>query len=193
MTDTAPTSMQPGLLDFVDYDPVRPHPMFTEPQIAYIRMIENYLSPEELDIVHKLERFRIDLKSGDVLCEEIPGLRSSSNVMVIYIQRSSDKPYPEMMEHTIDTIAGEPMGPDMFKRLAPPFKISIGREQPFYPIEFGGYFESWREKASAAAKSLGVATGEWHLGKFVTSDDRVLALAALRIEGMGPSTDRRSW
>ena len=102
MTNTAPTSKQPGLLDFVDYDPVRPHPMFTEPQIAYIRMIERYLSPAELDVVRKLERFRINSKSGDVLCDEMPGLRSSSNVMVIYIQRSSDKPYPEMMENTME-------------------------------------------------------------------------------------------
>ena len=81
----------------------------------------------------------------------------------------------------------------MFKRLVPPFKISIGREPPFYPIEFGGYFEKWREKASSAAKSLGVATGEWHMGKFVTSDDRVFPLAALRIEDIGPKTDQRSW
>ena len=193
MNDDAPKVDSTGFFDFVDYDPVRPHPMFTAPQIAYIHKIEDYLSQPELDVVRKIERFRIDLKTGIVRRDEVPGLRSLPGEMVIYIQRSSDKPYPKMMEKTIDTIAGEPMGPDMFKRLVQAYKVTVGDEPPFYPVKFGGYFDKWRAKTNEAAAALGVATGEWDQGKFTISDGRVLPLAATRIEAAGADTDLRAW
>lgn len=181
MGELEETKRQP-FFHYVKYVREDPHPKFTAFQLGFIRSIDEFLTPQEVDAVSEVESFEIRLEDGDVICSEVPGLRPQRGDFEVWVQRTSGERFAKFMEKVMDHIEAHPCGPKWFLRFITPFRILIKGIGTFYPLNCGPGDIERRDRVRRRMAEVGALTGEFENGKFVLSDGRVFPVAAMRIE-----------
>ena len=164
--------------NYIVYNHADPSPDFTPEKILYIESFKSDFLDEEVKQIRSMERFALNLNTGGVGGDEIPGIRKKPTEMYVYFKRFSGASWRSNVKTLMDSI------PDNFgdkgRCLIPMCRATLPNGDRFYPMTLLGDHDEWRRQIRQAATQCNTNLAAFEKGRFVVSDGRVLSFSELK-------------
>ncbi|MCW6511413.1 hypothetical protein [Lichenifustis flavocetrariae] len=143
------TELPPLPSNFIVYDHDNPSPYFPPEKVVYIESFTTDFSDEEVKQIRAMERFALNLNTGGVGGDEIPGIREKPTEMYLYFKRFSDASWRADVKALMDSI------PDSFEDkgrcLVDMSRATLPNGDRYYPMTLLGDHEEWKRHLQQAA------------------------------------------
>ena len=175
--NTNMTALPPLPSNFVVYDHDNPSPYFPPEKVAYIESFKANFSDEEVRQIRAMERFALNLNTGGVGGDEIPGIRQKPTEMHVYFKRFSDASWREEVKMLMASI------PDSFEDkgrcLIDMSRATLPNGDRYYPMTLLGNHEEWKRHLQQTVIDCRTKLARFEKGKFVVSDGQVISFSDL--------------